>query len=354
MTTGAGLEDGSQCGCVGNTPMRTISLLVGGVWRRVSLKLEGCNPAGSSKDRTAQALIANLKRRGLLKHSSIVVESTSGNLGVSLAYQCGKLGYQFLAVIDPKTSPEIRNRIHSLGARLEIVQEQDENGGYLLSRLKRVRELCAQSSAYLWTDQYSNPANPAAHFRSTAPEIFTQTDRRVDAIFVAVSTGGTIVGIDRYFRRVSPATAIIAVDAVGSVVFGGRPGIRKLTGIGSSRPSDFIKPGRSYVYRQVADRDAFAVCRQVDRDIKLRLGGSSGAVIFACAQTLAENPQMKHVVCLCADGGDNYVSTIYTDGWLESNDFDPAYRVSAIEAVEPVRPFTTLIRSCEECTQNIR
>jgi len=318
---------------IGNTPMKTISLLIRGAWRTIRLKLEGCNPAGSSKDRTAQALIADLDSRGLLNKSSVVIESTSGNLGVSLAYLCQHMGYQFLAVIDPKTTPDLCDRMKTLGARMEMVHQQDETGGYLLSRLIRVRELCDESPSYVWTDQYSNLANPAAHYRSTAPEIFSQCNGRVDAVFVAVSTGGTLVGIDRYFKEVSPTTEVIAIDALGSVALGGLPGMRKLTGIGSSRVSTFIQPDRNYVHRIVADRDAFAVCRMLDREIGVSLGGSSGAVIFGCAQILADNSEMKHIVCLCPDGGNNYASTIYSNEWLETNGFDSGYQLSVIDAV---------------------
>jgi cysteine synthase A len=318
---------------IGNTPMRSISFLIHSSWRTANLKMEGCNPAGSSKDRTAQALVADLEGRGLLTPSSTIVESSSGNLGVSLAYVCKQLGYRFLAVIDPKTSTELRNRMKALGAHVEIVNEQDEHGGYLLSRLKRVHELCMESPDYVWTDQYSNPANPIAHYRSTGPEIFSQSNGQVEAIFVAVSTGGTLVGIERYFAEVSPATKIIGVDAEGSVIFGGTPGPRKLTGIGSARLSSFIASERGGVHKVVSDCDAFAVCRQVDHKINLRLGGSSGAVVFACAQMLAENPDLKNVVCVCADGGNNYESTIYSDDWMELNGFDPAYCVPFIEAV---------------------
>jgi 2,3-diaminopropionate biosynthesis protein SbnA len=319
---------------IGNTPMREISLLISGAWRSVNLKLESCNPAGSSKDRTAQGLLDDLENRGLIGPRSTIIESTSGNLGVSLAHLCRSRGYRFLAVIDPKTTSENQSRMRVLGASLEMVSEQDETGGYLLSRLKRVRELCAESSNYVWTDQYSNPANPAAHCRTTAPEIFTQTGGKVDAVFVAVSTGGTLVGIERYFREVSPKTTLVAVDAIGSVIFGSPSGKRKLTGIGSSLPSAFILPGQRFANVQVADRDAFAVCNRLAKEINLRVGGSSGAVIFACAQALAENSEWENIVGVCADGGSNYDSTIYSAEWLEANDFDPDYCAPFIEAVK--------------------
>jgi len=224
-----------------------------------------------------------------------------------------------------------------LGARLEVVHDADQNGGYLLSRLKRVRELSAELNC-LWTDQYANAANPYAHYRTTAPEIFAQMNGCVDAIFVAVSTGGTLAGIKRYFSEVSPRTVVIGVDAVGSVAFGGEPGERKLTGIGSSQRSAFLDLYHDCDYRRVTDRDAFGVCRKLEREIRLHIGGSSGAVLCACAQFLAEKSPIKDIVCLCADGGANYMSTIFSDDWLKSNGFDPEYYSPVIEGMRGLEP----------------
>ena len=157
---------------VGDTPMRAVDLVIEGAARRVGLKLEGHNPGGSIKDRTALSLIESLERRGALRPGSVVIDSTSGNLGVALAMIARARGYEFVAVVDPKTTEENLAKMSAMGAQSEHVRQPDEAGGYLLSRLARVRELCASSEAFVWTDQYSNPANPAAHFRSTGPEIY--------------------------------------------------------------------------------------------------------------------------------------------------------------------------------------
>jgi N-(2-amino-2-carboxyethyl)-L-glutamate synthase len=306
---------------IGNTPMRKIYLLIDGRWRPVWLKLEGCNPAGSSKDRAAISLIGDLEDKGLIKSSSTIVESTSGNLGVALAYICRELGYGFLAVVDPKTTPENRRRMRNLGAELDLVEEQDETGGYLLSRLKRVKQLCSQSPNYVWTDQYSSPANPRSYYDSLAPEIYRQMDGAIDAIFVAVSTGGTLAGIGRYLRCASPDTEIIAVDACGSVIFGGSQKPRKLTGIGSSRESSFITSEFYDSHILVGDSEAFAACHQLNDSIAIKVGGSSGATLFACASYLAAHPDLHRVVCVCPDDGRNYDSTIFDTAWLAGNGF---------------------------------
>src|SRR5215212_9387118 len=197
---------------IGNTPLQSIYLIIDKTPRKVHLKLEGQNPAGSVKDRTAYALIQELEERGALNADSIIVESTSGNLGVALAHICRSKGLSFLAVVDPKATKENLARMRALGAQIEMVHQSDSAGGYLLARLERVKELCRSSARYVWTDQYSNPANPHAHYSSTGPEIYRQMGGEVSAVFAAVSTGGTLAGVGRYFREVSPATKIVGVD----------------------------------------------------------------------------------------------------------------------------------------------
>src|SRR5450631_3798956 len=308
---------------IGHTPLQLIYLMINGIARTVYLKLEGANPTGSIKDRTGYALVQNLEEQGMLSSNTIAVESTSGNLGVALALICKARGYTFIAVIDPKTTSENRAKMQALGARIELVEQPDTNGGYLLSRLERVQQLCRQSQSIVWTNQYSNPVNPLIHYRSTGPEIYHQMEREVDAIFVPVSTGGTLAGISSYFREVSPRTHIIAVDAQGSVIFGAPPAPRKLTGIGSSQASHFIT---SCVYDQsilIGDAEAFTFCRTLDVYTGLKVGGSSGAVLAACARYLQIHPHLRNVVCVCSDSGENYGTSIFNDTWLKQHGFSP-------------------------------
>jgi 2,3-diaminopropionate biosynthesis protein SbnA len=307
----------------GNTPLVEITLTVRGRRRPVRLKLEGANPFGSLKDRTSTSLVADLEQRGELVPGSTLVESTSGNLGVALAAIARRRGYGFVAVVDPKTTPENAARLRRLGARVVCVDEPDAAGGYLLSRLERVRELCASSNGFVWPDQYSNPANPRAHEQATAPELLEQMDGDLDAVFVPVSTGGTLAGLARFFRRESPATRIVAIDASGSVALGGRPGPRLLTGIGAGRRSSFVTSDLYDHRLLVRDGDAFAFCRALAATTGIGVGGSSGATLAACAHMLAAEPDFARVACLCADRGDAYASTIYDDGWLTRNGIDP-------------------------------
>lgn len=298
------------------TPLVSIRVTIAGAPRRVRLKLEGCNPAGSAKYRTARALVADLDRRGLLRPDSVVLESTSGNLGVALAQICRARGVGFLAIVDPKATQENLEKMKELGAEIETVREPDEVGGFLMSRLTRVQELRRLSPRYVWTNQYSNWANPAVHYVETGAEILEQCGAPPDAVFVPVSTGGTLAGIGRCFRENSRSTLVVGVDAVGSVIFGGPPGVRKLTGIGASRRSDFLSPNHYDAHVLVSDAEAFLFCRELWARTGHKLGGSSGAAVAACVRFLRERPRLRDAVCVCPDGGENYESTIYDDAWL--------------------------------------
>jgi N-(2-amino-2-carboxyethyl)-L-glutamate synthase len=305
-------------GVVGQTPMLAAELTVAGTRRRIQLKAEWTNPTGSVKDRTAYGLVGDLIQRGRLAHDSVLVESTSGNLGAALAFLSWRLGLRFIAVTDPKVTRESIHRMRQFRARVEPVTEADATGGYLLTRLSRVRELLAADGGgrMVWTDQYSSPANPDAHYSTTAPELLAQMDGMLDAVFIAVSTGGTLAGSARYLREVSPATRIVAVDAEGSVALGGTPGPRHLNGIGSSRRAVFVSPGLYDACVKVTDVEAFTACRAAYASAGLRIGGSGGAVLVACARYLAAHPEVERAACLLADSGANYGTSIFSDAWL--------------------------------------
>jgi len=320
----------------GNTPLARITLRIGDREHPVELKLEGANPCGSLKDRTAARLVDDLERRGVLGPGSTLVESTSGNLGVALAWIARRRGYRFVAVIDPKTTPENVRRMRMLGAHLERVEAPDEAGCYLRLRLERVRDLLASSAALVWPDQYSNPAGPRAHELGTGPELLEQLRGGLDAVFVPVSTGGTLAGLAAFLRRESPGTRIVAVDAAGSVALGGRPGRRLLTGIGAGRRSSFVTDDLYDDRIVITDAEAFAFCRALAAATGIRVGGSSGAALAACGRTLGADPALGRVVCLCPDRGEAYASTIYDDGWLASHDIDPgALRLGCAKEVAP-------------------
>jgi cysteine synthase A len=226
-------------------------------------------------------------------------------------------GASFTAVIDPKTSIENVAKMEIFGAEIDLVEECDEYGSYLESRLRRVRERCNADSALVWTDQYGNRANPAIHCATTGPELVRQMDGRIDAAFVATSTCGTLTGIARHLRDRCPDTRIIAVDSEGSAVFGDPPARRQLVGIGSSLRPRFDVSSAYDAVIHVGAAAAFGCCRALQATAGLWVGGSSGAVIAACLQYMRVHEEVTRVVCVCPDTGTNYGTTIWNDEWLD-------------------------------------
>lgn len=309
---------------IGRTPVVKVLFRIDRRWHRICLKLEQRNPGGSIKDRTAYALIDTLEINGTLRPGKMVTESTSGNLGVALAYICSSKGYRFVAVVDPKASVSNIETIRRLGGAIEVVGEPDEDGSYLGSRLLRVQHLLSSDPDFVWTNQYANPANPRVHFEQTGPEILRQCVTEPDVVFVAVSTGGTLAGISRYFRAVAPCTKIVAVDVHGSRALGGRSGSRLLNGIGASQQSIFLRPDDYDSVMHIRDTDAIGVCHAFRSLSGMGLGGSSGAVLAACTRYLAQYPEVAQAVCVCPDGEDRYQETIYDFQWLRAHGVDPA------------------------------
>ncbi|CAL9422693.1 N-(2-amino-2-carboxyethyl)-L-glutamate synthase [Actinosynnema sp. ALI-1.44] len=300
---------------VGTTPMIEITARCADNAHTIRLKLESHNPTGSVKDRTASGILRAMEREAPLRPGDVVVESTSGNLGLALARLLTAKGCRFIAVVDPNTPARTRRLLAEANAELVVVDEPDGRGGYLLTRLRVVRELCERNPGYRWTDQYGNPANPAAHYTETGPELLRQAPD-LDVVYIAVSTGGTLAGISRHLRETAPATRVVAVDAEGSLVTGDRVATRLLSGIGASRRSRFLTADSYDDAVRVSDADSFAVCRMLRADAGLLLGGSSGSVVRACLRDLAGAGPPKAPVCLCADDGRKYLATFYDDSWL--------------------------------------
>ena len=320
---------------IGRTPLIDVAFRVDGQWRKVGLKVESQNPAGSIKDRTAYALVRSLEAMGEIRPGDRLVESTSGNLGVALALISRERGYSFTVVVDPKVDPLVVERIHDLGAEVVRTDERDHTGGYLLTRLRVVQQMVAEEGM-VWPNQYGNPANPAAHYHHTGPEICRQAPD-LDAVFLATSTGGTLAGIGRYFRAVRPHVRVVGVDVPGSLVFGTVQAPRLLNGVGSSCASQFLRPGDYDDVAIVSDIDAIAACHLIDGSLDIGLGGSSGAVVTACARYLAEHPEVRRPVCVCPDGRSNYLSSIYSTIWLAEFDFHPETDAAALHFDDVVR-----------------
>ncbi|BCJ40854.1 2,3-diaminopropionate biosynthesis protein SbnA [Actinoplanes ianthinogenes] len=285
---------------------------------RLYLKLEGLNPAGSIKFKAARSMVAAAERDGYLRPGQVttrLIESTSGNLGVALAMVCAAKGYPLTLVVDPNTNQPAITTMRSLGAEVVVIRERDANGGFLGSRIAYIQARVAAEQGTLWLNQYANPANPAAHATYTAPEILG-TFRRVDYLFAGTGTGGTLMGCVDAFRRYSPHTRIVAVDAAGSVTFGATPAPRHVPGLGASRRPELVDVCAPDDVIHIPEEATVAECRLLARTTGLLAGGSTGTVLAAVRRLAPIIPARATVVAISPDLGERYLSTIYDDAWV--------------------------------------
>lgn len=308
----SGIGYGSVLDTVGNTPLVRIP------WRgleRVELygKLEAQNPTGSVKDRAAAYALERLLADGTLRPGSRVVESSSGNFGVSLAAYCMHLGLEFHCVVDPRINPINETLIRAMGATVTKVTELDKSGGYLLTRLRVVREILEREPGTYWMNQYANPLIAEAYYETLGVEL-AEAFPRLDYLFVAVSSGGTIAGVSRRIKERFPACTIVAVDARGSAVFGGPTRSRYIPGIGSSMVPKILETASIDRVVIIDEVPAVRACHRLLAEHAVFAGGSSGFVLAAAEDVLAASPDV--VACaVLPDRGDRYASNVYDDEW---------------------------------------
>jgi cysteine synthase A len=281
----------------------------------VFLKVEGLNPAGSIKLKTAVGLVEDAERRGVLSVGVPVIESSSGNLGVALSCICAAKGYDFTCVVDPNTSESSIAHMRALGTEVVIVRKTDANGGYLNSRIEYIKEQLRHRPEMVWLNQYANPANPAAHLERTAKSLLDGL-QHIDYLFVGAGSTGTFVGCATYLREHSPHTRIIAVDSVGSVTFGAASGPRRIPGLGASRRPELCRPALAHEIVHVAERDAVRECRRIARNTGLLVGGSTGSVLAAITAYEERFLGRPRVAAISPDLGDRYLRTVYDDEWV--------------------------------------
>jgi cysteine synthase len=295
------------------TPAVALDIEMSGIRRRLWLKLESHGPHGSLKDRTALALWASVREQ--VDSAEGIIESTSGNLGISLAAICSYHDVPFTAVVDPRTSPAASQTMRRHGARIVLIDRCDGQGGYLLNRLAYVQEQLKARPGLVWTNQYANPANPKAHRDGTAPELLRQLPQRA-TVLVAVSTGGTLAGFLQFNRNHDRPWQIVGVDVEGSVALGEDvPGERVLSGIGASQPSSFLSSETSVTREVVSAADAVGTCLWLADHTGIQVGGSSGAAIAAALRLLERGHDETDLAVVCPDGGDRYANTIYAASW---------------------------------------
>ncbi|WP_218579396.1 2,3-diaminopropionate biosynthesis protein SbnA [Phytohabitans houttuyneae] len=302
---------------VGNTPLVRLDRLVPGTSQQIYAKLERFNPGGSIKDRAALNMLRGRVESGeLVPGRSVVVESSSGNLAIGLAQICAYYGIRFICVVDPKTTRQNLAILRAYQAEIEMIGAPDpQTGEYLPARVQRVQELLACLPHAYRPNQYANPLNAAAQ-RQTMAEIVAQLDGRVDYLFLSTGTCGTLVGCGDYLRERGLPTRIVAVDAVGSAIFGQAPRPRLIPGHGASVIPQLAGSAAPDEVTYVSDLDCVVGCRLLVNREAVLAGGSSGATVSALLRYLPEIPDGATCVLIFPDNGDRYLDTIYSDDWV--------------------------------------
>ena len=294
---------------IGKTPLLELTHIEKalGLKAKVLAKLEYFNPAGSVKDRVAKAMIDDAEEKGLLKPGSVIIEPTSGNTGIGLAAVAAARGYRIIIVMPDTMSVERRQLMKAYGA--ELVLSEGAKG--MKGAIAKADELAAEIPDSFIPGQFVNPANPKAHFETTGPEIYADTDGEVDIFVAGVGTGGTITGVGGYLKSKKPEVKVVAVEpATSPVLSKGTAGAHKIQGIGAGFVPKVLDTGVYDEIIPVANEDAFAVGKQIGKAEGVLVGISSGAAAWAAIE-LAKRPENegKTIVVLLPDTGDRYLST---------------------------------------------
>lgn len=300
---------------IGQTPLVRLVKMYEDADFRLYAKIESSNPAGSVKDRPALQILTQAIERGVIRTGTTVVESSSGNMGLGLAQACRYYRVRFICVVDPKTTAQNIRLLRAYGAEVDLVTQPGPDGEYLSARRQRVQDLVNRIPRSYWPNQYANLDNARAHY-ATMGEIAAQLDGAVDYLFCATSTCGTLRGCAEYSRTCSPKTRIVAVDAVGSVIFGTPKSKRLIPGHGAAIVPELFQEGLADELVQIDDKDCIVGCRRLARREAILAGGSSGAVIMAVERMRNRIRSGANCVVICADRGERYLDTIYNDDWV--------------------------------------
>ena len=303
-----------------NTPLVRLARVLPNLPFQLYGKLEALNPGGSIKDRPAIEILEQAMASGEASRDSVIVESSSGNMGIGLAQACAVYGLRLICVVDAKASKQNIAILEAYGAQIDYVAEPDPaTGEFLPARLNRVRDLVAEIPGAFWPNQYANEGNSGAHYRTTMHEVATALDGKVDVIFCATSTCGTVRGCGEYARDHGMSTRVVAVDAKGSLIFSDQKAKRMFPGMGAGlRPplcdmtfiDDFIL---------VSDLECVAGCRQLVRREGILTGASSGGLIAAAGLFRDKIPAGSNAVVILPDRGERYLDTVYSDDWVREN-----------------------------------
>jgi cystathionine beta-synthase len=325
---------------IGNTPLVRLNRLARGLRPLMLAKLEYLNPGGSVKDRIGIAMLEAAEKAGRIKPGGTIIEGTSGNTGMGLALAAAIKGYQCIFTMPDKMSQEKIDALRALGAEVIVTPTQVDHHdprSYHSVALRLSREIPNS----IFPNQYENPANADAHYKTTGPEIWEQTDGKVTHVVIGVGTGGTITGVARFLKQKNPNIRVIGADPLGSIFAemfktGVKPQVQpyKTEGIGQDElPGNVDFSVIDQIY-PVSDKDAFVLTRQLARQEGIFAGGSAGSALYAALKTAEKLSDKEVIVVIIPDSGTRYLSKIYNDNWMRENQFlEPRIKVSAGQVV---------------------
>ncbi len=308
---------------IGNTPLLKLTRLAPKNGANVYLKLEMFNLTGSVKDRAALGMIENAAKKGLLKKGSVLIESSSGNLGIAIAVIAAVKGYRFICVVDPKIEEAKVNSMRAFGAQIVRITTPDKDGHYSLKRIEKVKNLLKITPNSFNLDQYANPANPYSHTLTTGPEIFKDLNGKVDVLVAGIGTGGTCCGTASYLKKKIKNIQIVAVEPVGSTIFGGKYKPFLQQGSGANSRHRNVNTALIDENMQVSDKNAFITMRKLARLEGILAGGTAGGILYVALKKAATLLPSKNIVAILPDHGDRYLTTAYSDVWLKKHGIKP-------------------------------
>ena len=299
---------------IGNTPLVQLQNLYPTYNVSLFAKIESFNPGGSIKDRTAESLLVDAMNKGRVHKDTTIIESSSGNMAIGLAQLCLKYDLRLIVVVDPNVNPQTVKILKTYGAKIDLISCGNDSN-YLNTRLARVQTLLHETPDSFWPNQYANLANPKAHYH-TMKEIAEVLDHEVDYLFAATSTCGTIMGCADYIHENNMSTKVVAVDALGSIIFHPKSGRRLIPGHGAGRASQLLDKSQVHTVMHASDENCITGCHHLLHKEAILAGGSSGAVVHAVGQLLPEIPDGSRCAMILCDSGERYLDTIYSPEWV--------------------------------------